>query len=127
MNGAFVVLAGIKLPWPDYGSGMQTQSTLVNGSRNSQGVFIGQRIGRDQSKIEMQWFTLDAQLWASVLQVFETNFANPVEYYDMAKGQVIIRNMYVNDRTARPGRINPQTGEWITAKDCKLNLIDTGG
>lgn len=127
MNGAFVVLAGIKLPWPDYGSGMQTQSTLVNGSRNSQGVFIGQRIGRDQSKIEMQWFTLDAQLWASVLQVFETNFVNPVEYYDMVKGQVIIRNMYVNDRTARPGRINPQTGEWITAKDCKLNLIDTGG
>lgn len=126
MNGAFVVLAGIKLPWPDYGSGMQTQSTLVNGSRNSQGVFIGQRIGRDQSKIEMQWFTLDAQLWASVLQVFETNFVNPVEYYDMVKGQVIIRNMYVNDRTARPGRINPQTGEWITAKDCKLNLIDTG-
>lgn len=127
MDGAFVVLAGIKLPWPDYGSGMQTQSTLVNGSRNSQGVFIGQRIGRDQSKIEMQWFTLDAQLWASMLQRFETNFVNPVEYYDMVKGQVIIRNMYVNDRTARPGRINPQTGEWITAKDCKLNLIDTGG
>lgn len=127
MQDAFITVAGVRFPYPNKESGLQTQTTLVNGGLNSQGVFIGQRIGRDKSKIELQWYSMDAQIWAALLQLFQQNFVNPVEYYDMVKGQVIIRNMYVNDRTARPGRINPQTGEWITAKDCKLNLIDTGG
>lgn len=127
MQDAFITVAGVRFPYPNKESGLQTQTTLVNGGLNSQGIFIGQRVGRDKSKIELQWYSMDAQTWASLLQLFHQNFVNPVEYYDMVKGQVIIRNMYVNDRTARPGRINPQTGEWITAKDCKLNLIDTGG
>lgn len=126
MQDAFITVAGVRFPYPNKESGLQTQSTNVSGGLNNEGVFIGQRVGRDKSKVELQWKTMDAQIWASMLQLFEENFVNPIEYYDMAKGKVIVRNMYVNDRTARPGRINPQTGEWITAKDCKLNLIDTG-
>lgn len=127
MQDAFITVAGVRFPYPNKESGLQTQTTLVNGGRNAQGVFIGQRIGRDQSKVELQWYSMDAQTWASLLRLFQQSFVNPVEYYDMVKGQVIVRNMYVSDRTARPGRINPQTGIWITVKDCKLNLIDTGG
>ena len=124
---AFITINGTKFPWPDQESGLQTQSTLVDGGRNAQGVFIGQRVGRDQSKVELQWYSMDADTWSTLLQLFRKNFVNPVEYYDMAEGKVIVRNMYVSDRTAQPGRINPQTGEWIKVKNCKLNLIDTGG
>ena len=52
---------------------------------------------------------------------------NEVEYYDMAKGEVISRKMYVSDRTAQPFEIDPATGAWTKAKSCKLNLVDTGG
>ena len=69
---------------------------------------------------------MEAQTWASLLQQFERKFVSAVEYYDMAKGAVIVRYMYVNHRTARPFRIDPATGIWLIARDCKLNLIDTG-
>lgn len=124
---AFITIGGVPAPYPNCDSGLQTQATMVDGDRNGSGVFIGQRVGRDQSKVELQWFVLDAATWASLLQVFEDSFVNPVEYYDMVKGEIVTRNMYVSDRTARPGKIDPDTGVWLTARDCKLNLIDTGG
>ena len=127
VQNTFITVNGSRYPYPDCESGMQTQTTLVNGGRNAQGVFIGQRIGRDQSKIELQWTIMEAQTWTSLLQQFERKFVSAVEYYDVAKGAVIVRNMYVSDRTTRPFRIDPATGIWLIAKDCKLNLIDTGG
>lgn len=126
MEDAFITVAGVKFPYPNKESGLQTQSTLVDGGLNSYGVFIGQRVGRDKSKVELQWYSMPAQIWANLLQLFQANFVNTVEYYDMAAGKVISRRMYVNDRTAQPKKIDPHTGEWITAKNCKLNLIDTG-
>lgn len=127
MTDAFITVAGVRFPYPDRESGLQTQSTLVNGGRNAQGVFIGQRIGRDQSKVELTWTILDAAVWAELLQLFEESFVNEVEYYDMTQGQVISRKMYVSDRTAQPFEIDPATGVWLRAKNCKLNLVDTGG
>ncbi len=127
MANAFITVAGEKFPWPDKESGMQTQSTLVSEGRNADGIFIGQRIGRDLSKIELTWWRMDAQKWAQLLQLFQENFVNPVSYYDMAAGGIITRNMYVSDRTAQPAKVNPETGAWITAKNCKLSLVDTGG
>lgn len=62
-----------------------------------------------------------------MLQLFDRYFINPVSYYDMSKGAIITRNMYVGDRTARPLDIDRSTGIWTYARDCKLNLIDTGG
>lgn len=51
---------------------------------------------------------MEAQTWTSLLQQFERKFVSAVEYYDVAKGAVIVRNMYVSDRTARPFRIDRQ-------------------
>ena len=127
MANAFIVVAGEKFPWPDKDSGLQTQSTLVSEGRNMDGQFIGQRIGRDLSKVELAWWRMDAKAWARMLQIFERKFVNPVSYYDMTAGGIITRNMYVSDRTAQPGQVDPSTGIWITAKNCKLNLVDTGG
>lgn len=83
-------------------------------------------MGRDKSKVELEWKIMDAQTWTSLLQQFEHKFVSAIEYYDMAKGAVIVRYMYVNDRTASPFRIDSATGIWLIARDCKLNLIDTG-
>lgn len=69
---------------------------------------------------------MDAQTWAALLRLFQANFVNTVEYYDMTEGKVVSRRMYVSDRTAQPKRIDPATGVWLEAKNCKLNLIDTG-
>ena len=126
MTNAFITVAGVRFPYPNKDSGLQTQTTLVDGGRNAAGVFIGQRIGRDQSKVELEWSSMDATLWAKLLQLFQINFVNTVEYYDMAKGAVIARKMYVSDRTAQPKTIDPITGVWLIVKNCKLSLVDTG-
>lgn len=124
--GAFITIAGKWFPWPRWGSGLQTQTTLVSEGRNAEGVIISQRVGRDQSKIELEWAVMDAKKWAELLQIFEDQFINSVSYYDMAKGKIITRNMYVSDRTASPLKVDPATGAWLEVKDCKLNLVDTG-
>lgn len=125
MADAFITVAGMALPWPDYSSGLQTISTLVDGGRNGDGVFVGQRIGRDQSKVELQWSCLDAATWAAVLQKFEVQFDNNVEYFDAVTAQKITRRMYVSDRSQRPLRVDAQ-GNVLVWTDCKLNLVDTG-
>lgn len=122
----FITVNGMKFPYPDYNSGLQTTATLVNSGRNANGVMVGQQIGRTQSKVEMTWAVLDAATWASMLQIFRTHFIVSVSYYDMEAGGIITRKMYVSDRTAQPLAVNPSTGAWITAQKCKLDLIDTG-
>lgn len=123
---AYITVNGVPFPYPNKESGLQTQSTFVSSGRNVNGVVIGQRVGRDQVKVELQWKRMDAQLWAGLLQIFQSNFMVTVSYYDMTAGKILSRRMYVGDRTARPGRVDPATGVWLEAKDCKLNLIDVG-
>lgn len=106
---------------------MQTQVTMVSEGRNANGIFIGQRVGRDQSKVELEWGRMPARTWAELLQIFTATFVNPVTYYDMAAGQMVTRQMYVSDRSAQPHKIDAATGIWLEAKNCKLNLVDTGG
>ena len=127
MAKGFINIAGITLPYPDYENGLQTIRTTVVGGKNVNGVFIGQRVNRDESDVVLIWNYLDAQLWAEVLQIFEQNFINDVEYYDMVSGEFITRKMYVSDRSAKPCSINPLTGKWMMAQNCSLTLTDTGG
>ena len=121
----FLVVNGKQLPMIKVDSGKQTVATLVNDSRNALGVFIGQKIGRDQSKVEYVAPVLTADEWSEILQLFETSFVNNVTYFDMVSNQKITRKMYVNDRTATPLAIDDD-GNVIVWKDCTLNLIDTG-
>ena len=106
-------------------SGNETITTAVNAGRNANAVVVGQKLGRDQSKIELKWSYLDADTWSQILTIFENNFFNNVTYYDMQKNKRITRKMYVGDRKARPFKLddnNNPTG-WL---ECTLNLIDTG-
>ncbi|MBQ8299570.1 MAG: hypothetical protein IJX99_06960 [Clostridia bacterium] len=106
-------------------SGKQTVATMVSDARNAQGVFIGQKIGRDQSKVEYVASALTAQEWSEILMIFERSFVNDVTYFDMVTGSKITRKMYVNDRTASPLAVDEE-GNVTVWKDCALNLIDTG-
>lgn len=125
MSRGFIELAGIQVPFPEYGSGKQTTSTTVNGGFNALNVFIGQRVGRDRTKVELALGELDADLWSELCQKFKVGFVNTVKYYDMVEGRVITRKFYVNDRSAAPGKVTEQ-GVWLTAKECSFNVIDTG-
>ena len=121
----FLVVNGTQLPMTKVDTGKQTVATIVNDSRNALGAFIGQKIGRDQSKIEFVAPALTASEWSSILAIFENSFVNNVTYYDMVSGQKITRKMYVNDRTATPLAVD-DNGNVLVWKDCSLNLIDTG-
>ena len=125
MPGAFITVAGVNFPYPAYESGLQTQTTMVNGGRNAKGVFIGQRVGRDQSKVELVWPTMSAAQWSALLQLFKTSFVNSVTYFDAVEGKKITRRMYVNDRTQTPFVVDDD-GNVTMWRDCRLNLIDTG-
>lgn len=123
---AFITVNGVQFPWPDHDNGLQTTSTLVTSGYNANGVLVGQQIGRTKSKIELQWNVLDAQVWASMLQQFRSSPVAAISYYDMEQGVIVTRQMQVSDRTAQPLRVDPNTGAWLTAQQCKLTLTDTG-
>lgn len=124
LKGALTI-GGVSIPNPNNDSLVQTVATLVNSGRNADGQFIGQKIGRDQTKIELEWSMLSTEEWAAILSIFEKNFVNEVTYFDMVKKRLHTRQFYVGDRSGRPFSpdmaMNPRA--WI---DCKANLIDTG-
>ena len=123
----FIAIAGYALPDLEDKNVSQTQSPRIVGDTNVLGEFIGQRVGRDIVTLNLQWHEMNIETWTNITQLFEQKATNIVEYFDYKCGEMVARSMRVDAISARPGRINPQTGEWITAKDCKLNLIDTGG
>ncbi len=123
-NSGYVKVGNTALPPLAVDSGPQTIATVVNSGRNANAVVVGQKIGRDQSKIELKWSYLTANQWSEILTLFENSFFNDVTYFDMQKNKKITRKMYVNDRKARPFKMadgNPSA--WL---ECSLNLIDTG-
>lgn len=123
---AFIKVNGNVYPAPDVGLGFAL-STAVTGGRNENNVFKGQRVGRDNYKIDgCQWTSMDAATWSNLLMEFEKNFYATVEFPDMLRNQWQTKIMYPGDRSATPMEINPVTGLPSTYKNCKCNLIDTG-
>ena len=79
----FLVVNGKTFPMARVDSGKQTASTMVTDGRNALAVFIGQKIGRDQSKIEYVCPALSADEWSEILMIFNKNFVNNVTFFDM--------------------------------------------
>lgn len=130
MSNGFIKLwsgseTALWLPYPDSDSGLQTIATAVNGAFNGLNQFVGQKVGRDRGKVELAWKVMDAALWRQILQCFDAHFVVNIQYYDMAAG-LKVRSFYVSDRSARPLNFMEDGMTWKTARDCKLNLIDTG-
>lgn len=121
----FMKINGNAYPQPRRGLELLT-ATIVDSARNANGVVVGQKVGRDQQKLNaLQWAYMDAKTWSKLLQEFK-NFFVTVTYVDMVTGTWTTRKMYPGDRTAKPFHIDPATGLPLDYIDCKVNLIDCG-
>lgn len=125
MANGFIYINDIAFPYPDKDSGLQTVATLVNSARTADGVMRGEKIGRDQSKIELTWNVLTPEVWSHMLQQFE-DFSFTIRYIDMVTNDWVTRKFYVGDRSARPYLIDPETNRPKYYVQCKANVIDTG-
>ena len=120
-----IYINGREYPAYDRGPGL-TIATNVSSGKNAQGDFVGQRVGRDQDKIDgLQWTFLDAATWSSILKEFE-EFVVTVKFPDMKNNTWKTERMYPGNRTAKIWEIDPETGLPTMYKDCKVNLIDCG-
>ena len=122
----FIKINGKAFPQPRRGLELMA-ATIVDSARNANAVVVGQKIGRDQQKINnLFWGYLTAEQWSSMLQIFDRNFFVTVTYPDMVNNRWTTREMYPGDRTATPYHCDPSTGLPIDYINCKVNLIDTG-
>lgn len=122
---AYVAINGMELPPPKRGVSVIV-TTVVDSGRDANGTVVGQRVGRDQYKIDgLEWPWLTAAQWQNILSAMG-NFFFPVTFQDPVTGRRITHTMYCGDRTASPYWVD-STGKPTYYRDCKVNLIDVGG
>ena len=81
-NGIIYEVNGEAFPMPGRHPTLMV-ATLVDSARNTAGTVVGQKIGRDQYKIDsLFWPHLKADQWARILQAF-SNFYVDVQFPDM--------------------------------------------
>jgi len=121
---AFLSINGHQLPPPKRGV-ESVVTTVVDAGRNANGVVVGQRIGRDQYKIDnLEWAWLTAEQWHKIL-TWMKDFQFDVTFTDPVSGDFRTLRMYCGDRRATPYNVD-RYGKPTHYKDCKVNLIDTG-
>ena len=122
---ALVSVDGYDFPEPSAYSG--NTSTLVDSSRNVEGVMIGSVIRDDVSKVEISWKYLTVEQWARIQMCFRQSsggsFVNLVNFFDQSVGGWVDKEMYISDRKAGMWRRDPNTGEVLGWTDCSLSLI----
>lgn len=122
---AFLAINEIELPPCSRGVSVLVTS-VVNSGRNAKGVVVGQKISRDQYKIDnLEWSYLTASQWETILSLM-TDFFFDVTFYDPVTQSQKTLKMYCGDRSAEPYWVNTETGEPTAYINCKVNLIDTG-
>lgn len=122
---AMIEINGKSFPSPDRGLTFEIDS-FVDSARNANNEFVGQKVGRDQYKIDnLQWYLLPATVWSELLQEF-AKFEIMVKFPDMVTNSMITLTMYPGNRTAQPLYTDPSTQlpTWYTM--CKCNIIDCG-
>jgi len=123
---SFLTVNGIELPMPHRGLNLKV-ATIVDSARNAEGVVVGQKVGRDQQKIDsLEWVYLPAATWQKILQIFDQNFFVTVTYPDMVTGTWTTRKMYPGDRSATPFWLDQSSGLPSFYLNCKVNLVDCG-
>lgn len=122
---AFITVNGYDFPSPRRGA-KPTVSTIVNAGRNANATLVGQRIGRDQYKLDgLEWPWLPAEIWSRMLTVLDHFFVYVTFWDPVSDGQRTIK-MYPGDRTGEPYWIDLDTGKPLFYLNCKVNLIDCG-
>ena len=121
---SYIRVNGVDLPYPKRGV-QPVVTTIVNAGRNANGVVIGQRIGRDQYKLNnLEWPWLSAAEWETILRLISDFYFN-VTFPDPVTGEERTIRMYCGDRSAEPYWVDSD-GHPTYYRNCKVNFIDTG-
>lgn len=121
---AYLSINGYELPPPKRGVSVVV-STIVNSGRDANGAVVGQRIGRDQYKIDgLEWPWLTASQWASILNAMRKFFFF-VTFIDPVSNSPRTVKMYCGDRSAEPYWVDGNEHP-THFRNCKVNLVDTG-
>lgn len=122
---ALIYVDGVEFPYPARGLEFIV-TTPVSSARNTKAEVVGQRIGRDQYKINnLQWPMLSAEQWAFILQKFRQGFGVPVTFPDPVTNGWTTLTMYPGDRSAKPYWIGDDDRP-TRYQNCKVNIIDCG-
>ena len=123
---ALVSVGRYDFPEPSTYSG--NTSTLVDSSRNVQGVMIGAVIRDDIAKVELSWRYLTVEQWADIQKCFRQSsggkFINLVTFFDQSVGGGVTKEMYVSDRKSGLWRRDPKTGDVLGWTDCSFSLVE---
>ena len=97
-------------------------TTAVDAARNANNKVVGQKIGRDNYKINnLEWPYLDAETWSSMLQEFDKHFFSSVQFWDMVNNCWRTLTMYPGDRSADVFKYD-KNGIPIAYINCKVNI-----
>lgn len=122
---AFITINGVEFPAPDTGLELVV-ATNVSSGKNAKGEFVGQKVGRDQHKVNnLQWTMLDAETWSKMLQEFD-KFVVTAKIPDQVNNDWLTIRMYPGNRTASTPVEWYDDGRPKTYKTCKVNIIDCG-
>lgn len=103
-----------------------TVTTAVNAGRNANNKVVGQKIGRDNYKIDnLKWNLLDRKTWSDILKEFDSNFFSTVEFWDMVNNTWKTLTMYPGDRSAEV-YMTDKSGTPLYYLNCQVNIIDVG-
>ena len=120
----YLAINGYELPPPKRGVNVVV-STIVNSGRDANGAVVGQRVGRDQYKIDgLEWPWLTAAQWERILSIL-SNFFVYVTFNDPVTNSRKTLKMYPGDRTGQPYWVDGNDRP-THYRDCKVNLIDVG-
>ena len=121
---AYLAINGYELP-PCKRGVTPKVTTIVDAGRNANGVVVGQRVGRDQYKIDtLEWAWLTAEQWSAILRALNDFFVY-VTFHDPVTNSPKTLKMYPGDRSAEPYWVD-DNGKPTHYRNCKVNLIDTG-
>lgn len=121
---SYIAINGHELPPPKRGV-HPIVTTVVDAGRNANGAVVGQRVGRDQYKIDgLEWSWLTAAQWSTILSLLSPFFVY-VTFIDPVSNSPKTIKMYCGDRTAEPYWVD-ENGHPTHYKNCKVNLIDVG-
>lgn len=121
---AVITINGKEFPAPDVGANLLV-ATNVSDGKNALGEFVGQKVGRDQYKVDnLQWKFLDAETWSKMLKEFDS-FIVTARFPDMVNNCFITLRIYPGNRTATPSAFD-KDGLPTLYQNCKVNLIDCG-
>lgn len=121
---AYLEINGYELPPCKRGVSVVV-ATMVDSGRDANGTVVGQRVGRDQYKIDgLEWSWLTAAQWGKILSILRNFFVN-VTFNDPVTNSRKTIKMYPGDRTGEPYFVT-NDGTPTHYVNCKFNLIDTG-